>query len=280
MTSAGRMSDTYDGSAEPPGQPRRDQQRYHADHDRRGQEREPGSERIEAHDPLHVERVQELEAQPGGEDQDDDRVRAEQPRAAQDAQRNQRIASPALPEQEGEDEQCGGGAEAPGPDSAGGRLAGADDGVDAQREPGRHQHRTSDVDPAAETLARLAGQQADARHQHDRGDRHVDQEDPRPAGRPRDDATGDEPDRGAGRLHEAVDAHRAGLRARLGVDPDDHAEDDRGPERAARALHEAPGDQHLRGAGEAADEAGDGEDADAGEEDPPRADEVTEPAGQ
>ena len=60
----------------------------------------------------------------------------------------------------------------------------------------------------------------------------------------------------------------------------DHPEDHGGAERAADALHEARGDQHLRARCQPAQQRGEREHGQAGEEDLAAADQVAEPAGE
>ena len=60
-----------------------------------------------------------------------------------------------------------------------------------------------------------------------------------------EDAAGEQADRAARRRHEPVHADRLRLLARLGEHRHDHPERDRRGQRAARALDEPGGDQHL-----------------------------------
>jgi hypothetical protein len=94
------------------------------------------------------------------------------------------------------------------------------------------------------------------------------------------DAAGQQADRRARGGDEAEDADRLGLLGGLREHRHDHPEDDRGGQRAADALHEARADEHLLALRDAAQQRRDGEDEQAGEEDPPAADEVAEPAGE
>ena len=111
-------------------------------------------------------------------------------------------------------------------------------------------------------------------------DRDVHEEDPVPVDGLGEHAAGEQADRRAGRRHERVDADRLRLLPRLGEHRDDHPEDHGRRHRAADALDEAGRDQHLLALGEAAQQRGDGEDAEPGEEDAAARDEVAEPAGQ
>ena len=136
------------------------------------------------------------------------------------------------------------------------------------------------VEAAAQAGRVGKGQQAAAGQPDEQADRHVDQEDGGPAGGVGQHATEHEADRGAAGLGEAVDAEGARLLVGRGVEPHDQAEDHRRGECAAGALHEAARDEFGRGAGEAAEQAGRGEEGQAGQEDPAGADQVAETAGE
>ena len=101
-----------------------------------------------------------------------------------------------------------------------------------------------------------------------------------PADRLRQRAAGQQADRGARGGHEAVDADRLALLLGLGEHRHDHAEDHGGGQRAADALHEAGADEQLLVRGQAAGQRGRGEEREAGEEDAPTTDQVTEAAGE
>ena len=88
-----------------------------------------------------------------------------------------------------------------------------------------------------------------------------------------------QPERAAGGDDEHVGAHR--LHALVGAREvgDDEGDDHRGGDRAAEALEEAGGDQQQLAVGHPAQRGGDGEEGDAGEEDPLATDQVAKPSG-
>ena len=114
----------------------------------------------------------------------------------------------------------------------------------------------------------------------DEADRQVDEEDPVPADRLREHATGQEPDGGAGRRDEAVDADRGRALARLGEHRHDHPEDHGRGERPADALEEARSHQHLLALGEAAEQRGAGEEREPRQEDAAAPEQVAKAAGE
>ena len=83
-----------------------------------------------------------------------------------------------------------------------------------------------------------------------------------------------------GRGDEAVDPDRFRLLARFGEHRHDHPQDHRRGQRPGDALDEAGRDQHPLGLREGAEQRGEDEDHQAGEEDPPFADQVAEPPDQ
>ena len=111
-------------------------------------------------------------------------------------------------------------------------------------------------------------------------DRDVDEEDPVPVDEVGEHAAGQEADRAARRGDEAVDADRLRLLARLREHRHDHPEHDGRGERAAGALDEARGDQHLLALRGRAQQRGHREDGQADQEHQPAADQVTEPSGE
>ncbi len=159
-------------------------------------------------------------------------------------------------------------------------LGGADDGVDAEHQRGRDQHRAQGVGAGPQAGAAVGGQDAQRQQGGGQAERQVDQEDPVPVQRLGEDSAEDLADRRAGRADEAEGADGTAALARLGEERDEHAEADRGGQGAADALEEAGGDQQLRAGGEGAQQRGRGEQRQAGDEHLPAADEVPEPAGQ
>ena len=91
---------------------------------------------------------------------------------------------------------------------------------------------------------------------------------------------GEQAERAAGDGDEHVGAHRAGALGGLGELGDDDREDHRGLGGGADALQEAGADQHALARRDAAQQRGDREDRQAGEEHALAADQVAEPAGE
>jgi hypothetical protein len=135
--------------------------------------------------------------------------------------------------------------------------------------------------PATSTLRSVgrrehAGGEREAEH----ADRHVDQEDPSPAQRLGQRAADEEAQRAAGHADEHVAAHRPGA---LGVVRElgrDDREDDRRRGGAPGSLEEPRDDQRRRRGRQPAQDRGDGEAGQAGQEDPPAPEQIPEPAEQ
>ena len=155
-----------------------------------------------------------------------------------------------------------------------------EDRVDAEHQPGDEQDRAGDVGPLVEADPGLV---VDQPHREERGedpDRDVDEEDPVPADRLGQDATGEQADRPARGGDETVDADRFRLLARLGEHRHDHPQHDGRGQGPGDALDEPGRDQHPLGLGECAEQRGEDEDGQAGEKDPALADQVAEPPDQ
>ena len=109
---------------------------------------------------------------------------------------------------------------------------------------------------------------------------HVDEEDPVPVERVREDAAEKDADRPAARGDEAEDAHRLRALGRLGEEGHRQRERDGGDDRAADALHGARADEHLLRGGEAARRRREREERDAEQEEPPVPEQVAEPSAE
>ncbi len=155
-----------------------------------------------------------------------------------------------------------------------------EDRVDAEHQPGGEEHGAGNVGALLhpDPLAVVDQPQREERGRD--ADREVDEEDPVPIDRLGEEATGQEPDRAAGDGDEGVHADRLRLLARLGEHHHDHSQDHGGGECAADALNEASSDQHALALRECAEQRGPSEDCEADQEDPPLADQVTDPAGE
>ena len=158
-----------------------------------------------------------------------------------------------------------------------GRL---DDRVDRAHQRGGHEQRPEPVDSLLEALTLVGTDQRLAEDEGQRADRQVDEEHPVPAQGLGEHAAGQQAQRATGDGHEHVGAHRAGALGGLGELGDDDRQDHRGLRGRAEALQEAGADQHALAGRHPAQQRGDGEDGETGEEDPLAPDEVAEPAGQ
>ena len=114
---------------------------------------------------------------------------------------------------------------------------------------------------------------------HD-ADGHVDEQHPAPGQVGGQQAAGHQADRGAADAHRGVDAHRPVARRSLREGGGDQGQRGRGDDRGADALHRAGREQPgLRG-GEPAEQRGQREQDDAGDEDPAPAEDVAGPAAE
>src|ERR1043166_4472669 len=111
-------------------------------------------------------------------------------------------------------------------------------------------------------------------------ERQVDEEDPVPAHGLREQAAGEQPDRGARGGDEAEDAEGLSAFVRLREEIHDHGEDHGRADRSADALDEAGGDKHRLRERESAQDGGGGEERKPGQEDPLAAEKVADAAGE
>jgi hypothetical protein len=135
---------------------------------------------------------------------------------------------------------------------------------------------TSAVTPAGQP-GRLADEQRRDRD-HGQADRHVDEQHP-PPGQPLGDHPAEhQAQRGPAGDDAHVDAERPGPLPPLGEAGHDQGEDGGRGEGPAHALQGPRGQQQAAGGGEPSGQRGQGEQADAGQEDPPPAEDVAGPA--
>ena len=159
-------------------------------------------------------------------------------------------------------------------------LVAVHDRVHGQHQRRRHGHRAGHVEPAAARLAAAAGQEPQREQHHGNADRQVDEEDPVPVEDVGEHAAEQDADRAAARGDEAEHAHRLGAVGRLGEEIHHERERHGRGDRAAHALHRTRGDQELLRGRQAAGQRGDGEQRDAGQEQPAVAVQVAEPPAQ
>ena len=111
-------------------------------------------------------------------------------------------------------------------------------------------------------------------------DRQVDEEDPVPVERVREDAAEQHADTAAARHHEAEEPHRLGALGWFGEQHHDQREGDRRYDGAAETLHRARSDQEPLRAREPAGERCEREKGDPAEEQPAVAEEIAEPPAE
>ena len=116
--------------------------------------------------------------------------------------------------------------------------------------------------------------------EHRDPDRKVDEEDPVPVERVREDAAEQHTDAPAGGHHESEHPHRLRAFRGLGEEEHDQREGDRGDDRAADPLHRSRAFEHVLRARETTGERRQREERDSGEEHPPVPEQVTEPAAE
>jgi len=160
-------------------------------------------------------------------------------------------------------------------------LVGADDAVDGDDQPGRHQDRTRQVEPTSHRLARrVPPEEHPGRDQPDGADRHVYEQDPAPrrlgGEEPAEDRAGGAP--GAGQRTPQADRLGPPGTFREGAHQDrEGRRREHGP---AEALYRT-GDQQGRAVrGEPAHQAGRGEQAETGQEYPTLPEQVGGPAAE
>ena len=145
-------------------------------------------------------------------------------------------------------------------------LLDTEDGVDGQHQAGRHEDRAGGVCALPDADSGAALDEAHGEERRHDPDRNVHEEDPVPVDEVREDAACEQPDRAAGRGHEAEHADRLCLLPRLGEHHDDHPERHRRCRRAAGTLDEAGRDQHLLALRKGAQKRGGREHAQPGQE--------------
>lgn len=208
-------------------------------------------------DLLHEEAGEEEQGHAGAEQQDGDDVGGAQRGAAEDAERHQRLLGAALDQDEGDEQERG---EDEAADDPAGRDIGVGDGlaegVDQRDQAAGEGDGTGDVEgPAAFGGAALADD-----HRGDQGaddaDRHVDEEDPAPAGTVGEQtAEGDAGDGGETAERAPGAEGLVAGRALLEV-VGQQAERGGGDERGSQALRAAGADQHRGVLGDPGEQGG------------------------
>ncbi len=250
-----------------------------ADREGHGYEREPGLESAVAESALHIEGLEEPEAEDRGVEQEDHEVGGPQVAEAEDAEGHQRdtlrvLGQPRLVEAEGH-EQCR--SRYDGPEHAEGAPAepvGGDDPVGEGGHPEGDQHGPREVEVTVLDLAPSFGHEA-AAEEHDREpDRDVDDEDRRPAERLGEDPAEQDPGGRADGADRAPGTQRAVARRALVKGGRDDRQGGGGEDRSADPLQRAGGDQGAGGGRDRAEQGGAREDQRAGVEHASAAEEI------
>ena len=250
------------------------------DRERERQVRRAGLQRGVVQNLLHVQREQEELREDGRTREKRGHVRARQRAQPEDPHRQERCGRPQLDDHEGGDErrrcgeQAGGGGRCPA------MLARPGQRVDEQHEAARDRAGSGRVEVAMIEIRAALAQQQRRQNEHDRARRHVDEEDPRPAERARQQAA-EQHARGCTASRDgAPDAEREiPLRALLERRRQDRQRG-RSEKRRAEPLQRAKGDQRAFGPGEPVQEGADGEEHEAGHEHAPSAEQVGGTAAQ
>jgi hypothetical protein len=159
-------------------------------------------------------------------------------------------------------------------------LVALHDGVDGEDQRPSHGDSAADVEPPFPGRRLHGRAEVDGEHEDRDADRNVDEKDPVPAQKVREDPAEKHTGSPASREHEADDAHGFRPFGRLGEHDHDQREDDDRDDRAAEALDCASRDEKRLGGSKSARERGRREDRDPDEEEAPVPVEVTETATQ
>jgi hypothetical protein len=245
-----------------------------------GQEGQADLERAVPQHELEVQRGHEEPREHRGRPEDARDVRGRDAAELEDAERHQRRFDTRLNRDE-EGKQCDRAAEqAERLPRRPPCLVAVHDRVDGEHQRTRHGHRAGDVDAPVRGRDVLGRQEAKREHEHGDADRQVDEEDPVPIERVREHTAEQHADASAAGHHESEYAHRLRTLGGLGEQEHDQREGDRGDDRAAEPLHGARALEHARRVREAAGERGGREQRDTREEQPPVAEQVSEPAAE
>ncbi len=153
-------------------------------------------------------------------------------------------------------------------------VGGVDQRIDEDRERGGDGDRAGDVEGTGLGLGPALGDQPRRQHQGDQGDRDVDPEHPLPAEPVGEDAAEQHTGGSAGAGHGTPDPERLVALGAVAEDRGDDRERGGGDDRGAEALGGAGGDQLPLGRREAGRQRGDGDQQQAGHEDPAAAEQV------
>ena len=169
--------------------PREDEQRHGADPESHRQHAEARLRGAVAQDALEVQGDEELKAEHGADQQRVRGVGAHDQARAQHLQRDEGPRGRRLAHREGAEQRRGRHREP--------ARGAVDDRHDGQHQPAHQQRGAGHVGPLAQAGARVAREHATSGEHGGDPERHVDEEDPAPAGGAGDEAAEEEADRGA-----------------------------------------------------------------------------------
>ena len=241
--------------------------------DRHGQRRDPGGDRAVIRDLLQEDDEKEEEDRQARVHGEGLQVPDREVAAPEQAERQHRVARPALVEQEADEDEHAA-------DSGDGHLRIApsevgltDEGVDRPGQADRAQHRTHVVDLRVGP-ARQRGHRREDDRQRDRHQRHVDRKDPAPACDLDQLAPDQRPEDPRSRPRRS--RIRSPPRAPRPEGHHDHRQRARCQQRSEHPLQRAAGDQHLEGGRQRAQQRYHAESADPDREDAALAEQVAQ----
>ncbi len=229
---------------------------------------------------LHVQREEEEHREDGGAEQEPDHVRACERSVPEDPQRHQRRLGARLDHEEDGDQRCGSEQEADRRSRSPVMLVGRHDRIDEQRQTRGDGDGSGDVEPPVAEVGTRLLQQHRREHHRRRADRHVDEEDPRPAEVARQHSAREDADCRAGAGDRAPDAERRVPLLALGEGRREDREGGGRDDRGAESLHGAGRDQRSLRVREPAGERGDREQRHADDEQLPPAKQVRDAAAE
>ncbi len=199
---------------------------------------------------LHVERQQEELREDGGAHQQPADVGARERAQPEHPQRQERRARASLDRDEGDDQRGGRGEQPDRLARAPAVLHGPRHRVDEQHQPAGDRGGARKVEVAVRHLRPALAHQARREREHEHADRHVDEEDPRPAEGARERAAEQHACRAAAAGDRAPDAESAVAVASLVEGRRQDRERGRREQGRAEPLQRAEGDQRARRPGE------------------------------
>jgi hypothetical protein len=242
------------------------------------QKRQAGGERAETQDALEIERLEEEHRQQAGRGEEDDQVRTQGQRAAQELGRQQRGGGASLAHGKGDPERHRHGQPAERPRRGPGVAVGLHDGVDEHEQRQCRQRGAADIGQAAAGAQVIRCQQARDRGQGGAGHGNVDEKDPAPVGELDQRAAGEQTGGGAKSEQPGPDGQCAASLRGCGRGGQEQGQGRRRQQRAEGPLERPRPDEHPGAGGDPAQRRRSGEAGQADGEDPPRSEAIGEPA--